>query len=153
MKVTVTKSGALSPASDFFRTGDEIDKVVYCSGPATRRGKRLASVATVVTLGATLDMAEVSADLRSRGVRRLMVEGGSSTHTQFLTAGLADELQLVIAPLFVGDSRSRRFVGDGTFPWSSSCRATLAEMRPIGDAVLLRYALSRYYCADGARAT
>ncbi|HEV7931090.1 MAG TPA: dihydrofolate reductase family protein [Actinomadura sp.] len=27
-----------------------------------------------------------------------MVEGGGTVHTQFLTAGLADEIQLVIAP-------------------------------------------------------
>ena len=40
----------------------------------------------------------------TRGVRRLMVEGGGTVHTQFLTDGLADELQLVVAPFFVGDS-------------------------------------------------
>lgn len=32
-----------------------------------------------------------------------MVEGGQSIHTQFLAAGRAHELQLVIAPFFVGD--------------------------------------------------
>jgi 5-amino-6-(5-phosphoribosylamino)uracil reductase len=59
-----------------------------------------------------------------------------------LTAGLADELQLVVAPLFVGDSRARRFVGDGLFPWTADRRATLAEVRQIDDVALLRYALS-----------
>ena len=71
-----------------------------------------------------------------------MVEGGGTVHTQFLTADLADELQLVVAPFFVGDSRARRFVGDGRFPWNPDRRATLAEVRQIGDVVLLRYALS-----------
>ena len=47
-----------------------------------------------------------------------MVEGGGTVHTQFLTADLADELHLVVAPFFVGDSRARRFVGDGRFPWN-----------------------------------
>jgi 5-amino-6-(5-phosphoribosylamino)uracil reductase len=71
-----------------------------------------------------------------------MVEGGGTVHTQFLTADLADELHLVIAPFFVGDSRARRFVDDGRFPWNPSRRATLAEVRQIDDVVLLRYALS-----------
>ena len=62
--------------------------------------------------------------------------------TQFLTADLADELQLVVAPFFVGDSRARRFVGDGRFPCHPVAAPTLAEVRPIGDVVLLRYALS-----------
>jgi 5-amino-6-(5-phosphoribosylamino)uracil reductase len=63
-------------------------------------------------------------------------------HTQFLTEGLADELQLVVAPFFVGDSRAPRFVSDGNFPWGPASRATLAEVRQIGDVVLLRYALT-----------
>ena len=77
-----------------------------------------------------------------------MVEGGGTIHTQFLTDGLADELQFVVAPLFVGDSRATRFVNDGDFPWCAERRATLVEARPIGDVVLLRYALS-----ERARAT
>jgi 5-amino-6-(5-phosphoribosylamino)uracil reductase len=71
-----------------------------------------------------------------------MVEGGGTVHTQFLTEGLADELHLVVAPFFVGDSRARRFVSDGRFPWCADRRATLVEARPIGDVVLMRYALS-----------
>jgi 5-amino-6-(5-phosphoribosylamino)uracil reductase len=87
-------------------------------------------------------MRRISEDLYDRGVRRLMVEGGGAVHTQFLTADLADELHLVVAPFFVGDSRARRFVGDGRFPWNPDRRATLADVRQIGDVVLLRYALS-----------
>jgi 5-amino-6-(5-phosphoribosylamino)uracil reductase len=71
-----------------------------------------------------------------------MVEGGGIVHTQFLTADLADELQLVVAPFFVGDSRAPRFVGDGKFPWGPANRAELASVQQIGDVVLLRYALS-----------
>ena len=47
-----------------------------------------------------------------------------------------------MAPFFVGDSRARRFVGDGLFPWGPDHRATLVETRTMGDVVLLRYALS-----------
>ena len=35
-----------------------------------------------------------------------------------------------------------RFVGAGRFPFSGPRRARLVESRPIGDVVLLRYALS-----------
>jgi 5-amino-6-(5-phosphoribosylamino)uracil reductase len=71
-----------------------------------------------------------------------MVEGGGRVLTQFLTAGIADELHLVVAPFFVGDSRAPRFVDDGAFPWNADHRARLAETRQVGDVVLLRYALS-----------
>jgi 5-amino-6-(5-phosphoribosylamino)uracil reductase len=103
---------------------------------------RLGSVATVVDGGRPVDMERMSEDLYARGVQRLMVEGGGKMHTQFLTADLADELHLVVAPFFVGDSDAPRFVSDGRFPWNPDRRATLAEVRRIGDVVLLRYALS-----------
>ena len=104
-------------------------------------------MATVVDGGQPVDLARLSEDLHDRGVRRLMVEGGGRVHTQFLTADLADELHLVVAPFFVGDSRAHRFVGDGTFPWNPGHRARLAETRQIGDVVLLRYALSSRFAA------
>jgi 5-amino-6-(5-phosphoribosylamino)uracil reductase len=77
-----------------------------------------------------------------------MVEGGGNVHTQFLADNLADELQLVVAPFFVGDSRATRFVSDARFPWNPERRATLAGVRQIGDVVLLRYALSARFRTD-----
>jgi 5-amino-6-(5-phosphoribosylamino)uracil reductase len=142
MKVTLTTSGELDPSAFFFTAGCA-DKVVYCATSALDKGKeRLGHVATIVDGGDPVEVHAVVADLGARGVRRLMVEGGGVTHTEFLTAGLADELHLVIAPFFVGDSRAPRFVQDGCFPWGAGNRATLAEARQIGDVVLLRYALS-----------
>ena len=74
---------------------------------SARRGRATGSgaVATVVDAGRRSTMRRVAEDLHARGVRRLMVEGGGTVHTQFLTGDLADELQLVVAPFFVGDSR------------------------------------------------
>ena len=98
--------------------------------------------------GHTVAMQRLSSDLAGRGVERLLVEGGGKVHTQFLTDNLADELQLVVAPFFVGDSRAPRFVSDGRFPWNPERRATLAGVVQIGDVVLLRYALSPRFQED-----
>ncbi|MDG4766891.1 dihydrofolate reductase family protein [Solwaraspora sp. WMMD406] len=145
IKVTVTGRGELDPAARFFTLG-EIDKLVYCASPTLASARhRLGAVATVVDCGDPVDLTRVVGDLYDRGVRRLMVEGGERMHTQFLTAGLVDELHLVVAPFFVGDSRAPRFVGDGCFPWHADRRARLAEVRQIGDVALLRYALSRRF--------
>ncbi|MFL5943037.1 MAG: RibD family protein, partial [Gaiellaceae bacterium] len=83
-----------------------------------------------------------TSDLAERGVERLMVEGGGTVHTQFLTDDIVDELQLTVAPVFVGDSEAPRFVRDGVFPWNPAKRAELVDVRKLGDVVLLRYALS-----------
>ena len=142
IKVTVSRRAELDPCADFFTTG-EVEKLVYCprSGVGAARA-RLEPVATVVDGGRTVEMSRLGNDLAARGVERLMVEGGGNVHTQFLTADLVDELQLVVAPVFVGDSHAPRFVRDGFFPWNPARRARLAAVRQIGDVVLLRYALS-----------
>jgi 5-amino-6-(5-phosphoribosylamino)uracil reductase len=72
-----------------------------------------------------------------------MVEGGGQIHTQFLTQDLADEIQFVVAPFFVGQADAPRFVNSGSFPQSDAHRMTLAEVRQIGDVVLMRYLTRR----------
>lgn len=148
VKVTVTRHTAFDASAAFFATG-ECDKLVYCASPSVARTReRLGAVATVVDAGDNPSMVAVSEDLASKGVRRLLVEGGQNVHTQFLATGLADELHVVVAPFFVGDSRAHRVVGDGPFPWNRGRRAQLAEVRQIQDVVLLRYALSDRFEQD-----
>jgi 5-amino-6-(5-phosphoribosylamino)uracil reductase len=148
IKVTVTARAELDVRADFFTTG-EGEKLVYCpSARVCNARSRLGPMATVVDAGHPVEMRGISQDLGARGVQRLMVEGGGMVHTQFLTDNLADELQLVVAPFFVGDSRAPRFVRDGRFPWNPGRRATLAGVLAIGDVVLLRYALSPRFQTD-----
>jgi 5-amino-6-(5-phosphoribosylamino)uracil reductase len=147
VKVTLTGRGDLDPSARFFTVGDA-DRIVYCASPVVAKTSEvLDGLATVVDAGDPLDPARALADLAGRGVDRLMVEGGGSVHAQFLTAGLADELHLVVAPFFVGDPRAPRFVRDGPFPWHPGRRARVLEARQIGDVVLVRYALSER-CPD-----
>jgi 5-amino-6-(5-phosphoribosylamino)uracil reductase len=153
-KVTITGSGNLDPQASFFTAGGaEVCKLVYCASPAVRAARDRLSAApatSIIDAGSPVDLVTVVTDLTARGIRRLMVEGGQSIHTQFLAAGLADELQLVIAPFFVGDPDAPKFVGAAAFPSDSGHRMTLAEERPIGDVVLLRYLLTaRALSQDG----
>jgi 5-amino-6-(5-phosphoribosylamino)uracil reductase len=144
-KVTMTGSGDLDRDARFFTTGDT-DRIVYCASPAVEKTREhLDGLATVVDGGDPVDPGLALDDLAARGVRRLMVEGGGSMHRLFLTAGLADELHLVVAPFFVGDCRAPRFVTDGHFPWHAGRRARVAEVRQLGDVVLVRYALSERF--------
>jgi 5-amino-6-(5-phosphoribosylamino)uracil reductase len=148
IKVTVTRRAELNPQANFFTTGD-VEKLVYCPSSRVPDARaRLEPAAAVVDGGPTVDMSRLGLDLAARGVQRLMVEGGGKVHTQFLTDNLADELQLVVAPVFVGDSSAPRFVRDGRFPWNVGQRATLADVSQIGDVVLLRYALSSRFGTD-----
>jgi riboflavin-specific deaminase-like protein len=135
VRVTLTTSGALDPSRRFFAPG-AVRPLVY-TPDAARVAPRLDAVATVV---AAAGLADALKDLAGRGVRRLLVEGGGRVLTQFLSAGLADELHLAVTPLFVGDARAPRWMGSAALP---AGRQQLAEVSRIGDVVLLRYLLSR----------
>lgn len=139
LKVTLSGSGDLPRGLNFWHTGGE--RIAYTtSDNKPRLAAELAGLAEVVGLGERVELGAVLDDLGERGVRRLMVEGGSSVHTQFLAQGLADELQLAVAPLLVGQAEAPRFVGPAAFPGGATRRMRLLEARTVGDVVLLRYA-------------
>jgi len=138
LKVTLTSSGNLDPALKFWHHGGE--KVVYCpSHVVAELHGRLAGLAEVVGLGGRVNFATMLDHLGARGVRQLMVEGGTAIHTQFLALGLADEIHLAVAPFFVGNPAAPRFVGFARFPQDPMHRMELVETRSIGDIALLRY--------------
>ncbi|MFF0673312.1 dihydrofolate reductase family protein [Streptomyces tendae] len=135
LKVTVSGSGELDPAARFWHTGGE--KVLLTTDDGARRARALGIGAEVVSLGPDLDWRAALEYLHDRrGVRRLMVEGGGTVHTQLLQQGLADELQLVLAPLLVGDPAAPRLFGPGGYQGG---RLRLVESRRIEDVVLMRY--------------
>ena len=68
---------------------------------------------------------------------------GDAARLVYAPAGAVDELQLAIAPFFVGDPAAPRFAGRGPFPHDQAHPMELAEARPVGNVVLLRYLLGR----------
>ncbi|MFM9700642.1 dihydrofolate reductase family protein [Streptomyces europaeiscabiei] len=144
LKVTVSASGDLDPTAQFWHTGGE--KVVYTTDKGAERLRGLGLSAgpngvDVVSVGPDLEWLTLLDHLAdARGVRRLMVEGGGRVHTQLLQQGLADEMQLAVAPVFVGETDAPRLFGTGAYPGGPKSRLRLLETRPVGDIVLIRYA-------------
>ncbi|MET7391259.1 dihydrofolate reductase family protein [Streptomyces sp. NPDC005529] len=138
LKVTVSGSGDLDPKAQFWHTGGE--KALYSTDEGARRAAGLLRGlpgVDIVPTGPELDWRVLLEHLHDvRGVRRLMVEGGGRVHTQLVREGLADELQLAVAPLFVGQPDAPRLFGPGAYPPG---RMRLVETRPVGDVVLIRY--------------
>ena len=156
-KVTMTRSGDLDPRARFFVTAAGEPPLVYAAPAAAGQlSARLSAAAVVVpvaagaadagrapgaaapgvpTGAAGLDLTWILADLAARGVGRLMVEGGAEVLGQFLSAGLADEFLLAVAPIFVADAAAPRLLA-GTRPGG---RMTLAGVTQTGDMAVLRY--------------
>lgn len=129
IKVTLTTTGDLDPHAAFFTAGDAA-RIVYV--PPGTTADLPATIVAADGLPALLE------DLAGRGVERLLVEGGAAMHTAFLSGGLADELQLAVAPILVGGGT--RFVDPATFPPG---RLRLLAMDRVGDMAVLTYGRPR----------
>lgn len=75
--------------------------VIVYSGVDVKPPPEVTADVRVVVLD-ELEPADVVADLRRRGARSILCEGGATLNAALLRAGQVDELELVIAPQVVG---------------------------------------------------
>jgi riboflavin biosynthesis pyrimidine reductase len=80
------------------------------------------------------------ADLRARGVRALLSEGGPTLNRALLADGLVDELFLTLAPVLTGEVGAVRIVEGGGLP--APVAAAPAWVLQAGDELFLRYTLA-----------
>jgi riboflavin-specific deaminase-like protein len=82
-------------------------------------------------------LTEMLADLRARGVRALLSEGGPTMHGALWAAGVVDELYLTIAPLITGDADEPNIVEGGRLPDPADLE--LLAVDRVGSELFLRY--------------
>ena len=139
-RVTLTATGDLDPGARFFAPGAL--RLVYCATPALPawpRNSRTAPYSSTQVTRCPLDF--MLEDLAERGVARLLVEGGARVLGDFLAAGRADELNLAVAPFFLGDPAPATAPRLDLPAPGPAGPMTLAETRRVGEVALLRYLL------------
>ena len=102
-------TGSLSPDPSARLFSDPSNQpLLYTTGQAARsRGPDFDGIAEVIALGDSVDPARVLADLGSRGMHRVVLEGGPTLNSLFLRADLVDEMLISYSPLIAGGDASR----------------------------------------------
>ena len=141
-KVTVTRSGGLSPAMRFFTEGDA-DRYIFSQTEIPE----LKDIAEVISTDGSITAGYIVTELEKRGVESLLVEGGARILGMFLAEGMADEVRRAVNPqLTLGPERGgARFVL--TPPPGAACRCeevdgmevTTCTLRPDTTAEDLGY--------------
>ena len=143
LRVTVTATGDLDPAARFF-AGPGVPLVYAASAAVAAAERNLGGAAVVIDAGAEPSLAAVLEDLHSeRMVAALFAEPGAAMARDLLAANLADELRLAIAPFFVGDETAPRFAMPAHYPQNPDAPMRLADVRRLGDLVVIRYRIMR----------
>jgi riboflavin biosynthesis pyrimidine reductase len=117
------------------------DQPVIVYGPAD--APEAPAVAAPVEVVRLEDVSPAAAlgDLRARGVRALLSEGGPTLFRGFLAAGLVDELFLTLSPLITGDEAEIEIVSGGRLP--ELARFRLEWLLRAEEELFLRYAILR----------
>jgi riboflavin biosynthesis pyrimidine reductase len=100
----------------------------------THAGAEAPEVAADVEVVEELALPAVLADLRARGVERLLCEGGPTLNRSLLDAGLLDELFLTLSPVVSGEGPP--IVADGP-----SAPLTLRSVATADGDLYLRYSV------------
>ncbi len=111
-----------------------------------QRVKRLLETGTqVVACGsAKVCLSKLLKKLRVCGVRKILLEGGSTLNWSMLKQGLVDEVRIAIAPRIVGGTAARTLVGGNGFARvSKSVKLELSSMKWVGEDLLLTYLVKR----------
>ena len=136
--VVVTASGNLDASHPAIVKGAIVMTTVE---GARAIGNRLPKTCEVVGTGEGLDLGNVIAELRRRGLNVVLSEGGPHVVGQLIEAGLLDEAFLTISPVVAGRNGEKRLgmvegveLLPGRGVWSG-----LASVRRHGDYLFLRY--------------
>ncbi len=130
----VSRSGALDASAPLFASQPPV--IVYTTSTGASRRDGLADVAEVVAAGdGEVSLTTVVSDLRSRGLGRILCEGGPSLFRALMSEGLVDEICLTISPILAVDGRANSASSGASVPVPLQLHAVLEG----DDAVLLRY--------------
>jgi riboflavin biosynthesis pyrimidine reductase len=136
--VLISRSFAIPWEAGLFAAADQ--PVIIYTGADASEPPAVAAPVEVVRLAEPTAAAALR-DLRARGVRALLSEGGPSLFHGLLTAGLVDELFLTVTPLLTGDADEIGILAGTRL--AEPARLTLSGVLRAGDELFLRYATLR----------
>ena len=93
------------PAAARCLQDDGVRRVVVRAHDASLPGPAGVEVVSLAARGRRLDPTEIVAALFARGLKRLLIEGGAATISQFIDASAVDRLHILVAPLILGSGK------------------------------------------------
>ncbi len=134
----------MAPTARILNPEAETIVAVTAEAPAERVAKireRGAKIVVAGRRGRFVDLPELMTKLYQEcGIQRLMVEGGGTVHRSMISAGLYDEVQLIVCPFVIGGSQSVTPVQRAAFwPGGTVPAFRLDHVDVLGDYLYVTY--------------
>jgi 2,5-diamino-6-(ribosylamino)-4(3H)-pyrimidinone 5'-phosphate reductase len=144
VNVLVTASAAVDPGARFFRGDGAAPIVATVEDAPADRLSRLAQVAEVWTVGrGRVALPKLLARLKTRGIERLLVEGGGELNWGFVRDDLFDELYVTLVPALLGGRDAPTLCEGEGLTMAGQRRLRLVSADVIDGEIFCRYAAIR----------
>lgn len=136
----VTGSLSADPDARLFSDQERPPLLFTTTQAATTRGPVFDGIAEVIDLGDSLEPDRILANLRSRGMSSVVLEGGPTLNGHFLAADVVDEILLTISPLALGGDGPRLATGTAL---GNDHRFGVDRVSLADDLIFVRYLRNR----------
>jgi 5-amino-6-(5-phosphoribosylamino)uracil reductase len=105
-----------------------------------------AKIKLILTRGSSgkkLNLKQFLLDAARNGVKSILLEGGGQVGSAFLQQDLVNELQVSVAPFFVGSPKATKFAQAGRYPFRPPRRMKLVRVKKVGDMAVITWRLSK----------
>lgn len=146
-RIVVSSSLSIPKSSRVFENGDG-KTVIFTSGSAPQ--ERISALgecpgARIITCGESqVDMQKMLLALSAMGMKKILIEGGSTLAACAIEAGIVDRLCLFVAPMLIGGERAKGALGGaGAESISAAVKLGAPKVRKFGRDLLLEYDVER----------
>ncbi len=143
IRIIADSKARLPLGSRIVKTCHEIKTYVAASDRASRKRVEAlenSGVEVILCGKEEVDLVCLLNELGARGIKTLMLEGGSTLNWGMAELHLIDEIHVTIAPIIVGGSRAKSLVGGEGFSLiQQGLKLKLGDITRHGDYLSLRY--------------
>ncbi|HLB71138.1 MAG: 2,5-diamino-6-(ribosylamino)-4(3H)-pyrimidinone 5'-phosphate reductase [Candidatus Methanoperedens sp.] len=139
----VVDSMARTPVdADIFRKGGGKRIIAVSESAPQEKVDRLSEQAEIIIAGEkSVDLGKLLAELKNRGINRLMVEGGATLNWKLISGGFVDEMYTFIGNIIIGGTNAPTLV-DGEGCTGEFCKLSLISCERMEEGVLIRWKVS-----------
>lgn len=136
----VVDSMARTPIdSDIFKKGEGKRIIAVSESAPQEKMEQLSGKAEIITAGKEkVDLNKLLAELKKRGINKVMVEGGATLNWGLVSNGLVDEIYTFIGNIILGGKNAPTLV-DGEGCTGVACRLELMSCEKLEEGMLVRW--------------
>jgi diaminohydroxyphosphoribosylaminopyrimidine deaminase/5-amino-6-(5-phosphoribosylamino)uracil reductase len=137
LRVVFDDTLTTTPDSRMVNTAGELPTLIFTSAARAASPAAAAITRAGVTVVSMRSLTDGLQQLRTRGVERLLVEGGARLAGALLSEGLVDRFYHVQSPVWLGDHARAAFIGVGDVGLADAPRWRVVERRALGQDTLI----------------